>query len=628
LGELSDLVTLTINGRQVQVPKGTLVVEAAKLVGIEIPIFCYHPKLKPVGACRMCLVEIEKMPRLQTACTSPVADGMVVTTNSDQAIEAQRGVIELLLANHPLDCPVCDKGGECPLQDNTFNFGLGTSRFTEDKRSAEKALPLSDRIVLDRERCIMCYRCVRFHQEISGDESLAAIDRGGQTVIGMLEGETYDSPFSGNTIDICPVGALTSRQYRFRARPWDLDRTDSICSGCSVGCNTQIHSRRAEVLRLVPRENLEVNDEWLCDFGRFDTLPPLPEDRRLEPMERENGAMTPTSWDRALDRATTVIRKHGLRLAVGPQVSNEAIWVLKKIHAALDGDRLAVPANPWVMRGRMDSLVSCKLIVLIGLDPWEELPILALWIRKAVLAGAKLIVIGPTNGLARDTAHWIPTQAGEAAGVIRQLLSDPTSLQSESGSAAPSLLEVLQGRTAAVLAGERIGQDADALSAARALAERLNALSGKELTGIPCAGANARGLLDLAPEIPSHASSACTLRFGDGVTGPMPLNGEAIRAAYGADSGDAGNTVVVLPLAHPYEQDGSFTNLEGRVQLLHAGARVPGQALADWELGVRLAQRLDVTVPSDLGSIRAEIAAAHAEYARVLLTETPELSRA
>jgi NADH-quinone oxidoreductase chain G len=628
LGELSDLVTLTINGREVQVPKGTLVVEAAKQVGIEIPIFCYHPKLKPVGACRMCLVEIEKMPRLQTACTSPVAEGMVVTTNSDQVVEAQKGVIELLLANHPLDCPICDKGGECPLQDNTFNFGLGTSRFTEDKRTAEKALPLSDRIVLDRERCIMCYRCVRFHQEIPGDESLAAIDRGGRTVIGTLEGETYDSPFSGNTIDICPVGALTSRQYRFRARPWDLDRTDSICSGCSVGCNTQIHSRRGEVLRLVPRENLEVNDEWLCDFGRFDTLPPLPEDRRLEPMERENGALTPTSWDRALDRAATIIRKHGMRLAVGPQVSNEAVWVLKKIHAALDGDGLASPANPWVMRGRMDALVGCKLIVLVGLDPWDELPILALWIRKAVQNGARLVVIGPKNGLARDTTHWIRTKAGEEAAVIQQLLADATSVQSESDPSAPSLLEALQGRSAAVLVGNRIGQDPDALSAARALSERLDAPAGEEPVGIPCTGANARGLLDLAPEIPSHASSACTLRFGDGVTGPTPLNGESIRAAYGAGGGDEGNTVVVLPLAHPYEQDGSFTNLEGRVQLLHAGASMPEQAFADWELAVRLAQRLDVAVPSDLASIRAEIGVARPEYGQALLAETPELSHA
>jgi len=625
---LSDLVTLTINGREVQVPKGTLVVEAAKQVGIEIPVFCYHPKLKPVGACRMCLVEIEKMPRLQTACTSPVAEGMVVTTTSDQVIQAQTGVIELLLANHPLDCPICDKGGECPLQDNTFNFGVGVSRFTEDKRQAEKALPLSDRILLDRERCIMCYRCVRFHQEIPGDESLAAINRGGRTVIGTLEGESYDSPFSGNTIDICPVGALTSRQYRFRARPWDLDRTPSICSGCAVGCNTEIHSRRGDVLRLVPRENLEVNDEWLCDAGRFDSLPPLAEHRQLEPMERIDGQMRATTWDQALDRAAGVIRNQGMRLAVGPEISNEAIWVLQKIHTAFDGERQSTPTNPWVSHGRMESLVGCKLIVLVGLDPWTELPILALWLRKAVAAGARLIVIGAENGLQRDTAHWIRVPAGEETAVLQRLMSDPTTVSTEQAIPDPSVLEVFHGRPAAVLAGARIGQDSDALAATRALAERLEAVFGDAPVGIPSIGANARGLHDLAPEIPTTAGSACTLRFGDGVTGPRPLNGESIQAAYRAGAGDEGNSVVLLPLAHPYEQDGSFTNLEGRVQLLRAGARIPGKALADWELAVRLAQKLDVPVPADLESIRADLAAAHADYGRTLLRPVLEPTRA
>src|SRR5947208_1799549 len=198
-------------------------------------IFCYHPKLKPVGACRMCLVQIEKLPRLQTACTTPVAADMIVHTNTPDVIAAQNGVIELLLANHPLDCPICDKGGECPLQDNTFRYGPGASRFTEEKRHKEKALPLGPNIVLDRERCIMCYRCVRFHQELPGDEALAAVDRGAESEIATLDGEPYDSLFAGNTIELCPVGAMTSRQYRFKARPVDLVRTTSICSGCAVG---------------------------------------------------------------------------------------------------------------------------------------------------------------------------------------------------------------------------------------------------------------------------------------------------------------------------------------------------------------------------------------------------------
>jgi NADH-quinone oxidoreductase subunit G len=627
LGELSDLVTVTIDGREVQVPKGTLVVEAAKQVGIEIPVFCYHPKLKPVGACRMCLVEIEKMPRLQTACTSPVADGMVVSTKSNQVVEAQTGVIELLLANHPLDCPICDKGGECPLQDNTFKFGLGVSRFTEEKRQVEKALPLSDRIVLDRERCIMCYRCVRFHQEIPGDESLAAIDRGGETVIGTLDGETYDSPFSGNTIDICPVGALTSRQYRFRARPWDLERTASICCGCAVGCNTEIDTRRGEVLRLVPRENLAVNDEWLCDAGRFDSLPPLGELRQSQPMERIDGRMAPTTWEQALARAATVIRNQGWRVAVGPEISNEAIWVLKKIHAALDGEKPATPGNRWLLRGRMEAFVGCKLIVLAGLDPWSELPVMALWLRKAVAAGAKLLAIGPENGLQRDTAHWIKVPAGAEAAAVRQLMTDSTSMATQQN-VPESLGAILGGRPASVVAGARVGEDPEALAAVQALAERLYTEFGDAPMGIPSIGANARGLEDLAPELSTSAGSSCTLRFGDGVSGARPMNGESIEVAYRASSSDEGNTVAILPLAHPYEQDASFTNLEGRVQLLRAGSRMPAQALADWDLALKLANRLDVRVPSDLAAIRAEIAEAHPQYANALTAAEPELTRA
>ncbi|HEU0168729.1 MAG TPA: 2Fe-2S iron-sulfur cluster-binding protein, partial [Chloroflexota bacterium] len=270
----TELLTLTIDGIELQVPKGTLLVEAAKMAGIEIPVFCYHPKMKSVGACRMCLVEVEKMRGLQTACSTIVTEGMVAASRSAPAVAAQKAVLELLLANHPLDCPICDKGGECPLQDNTFRYGLGVSRFGEPKRHLAKALPLSDRIVIDRERCIMCYRCVRFHDEIVGDQAISAIQRAGESQIGTLPGESFDSPFSGNTVDICPVGALLSRQYRFQARPWDLTRTPSVCTGCAVGCNVLLDSRGDRLLRMVPRENMAVNNEWLCDYGRWETLPP------------------------------------------------------------------------------------------------------------------------------------------------------------------------------------------------------------------------------------------------------------------------------------------------------------------------------------------------------------------
>src|SRR3954452_593948 len=390
----SDVVTLTIDGREVKVPKGTLIVEAAKTVGIEIPVFCYHPKLKPVGACRMCLVEIEKVPRMQTACTSPVAEGNVIQTKSANVIAAQNGVLELLLANHPLDCPICDKGGECPLQDNTFKFGLGVSRFTEEKRQKDKAFVLSDRIVLDRERCIMCYRCTRFQAEIPGDEALAAVDRGGFSEIGVLEGDTFDSPFSGNTIELCPVGALTSRQYRFKARPWDLQRTPSICAGCAVGCGVEIHARDGQILRMWGRDVRDVNDSWLCDYGRFDSLPPRHTERVLQPMVRQGGSLQPTTWDTAYARAAEILKSGPAGLLASPALSNEAVWLFADaLRASLPGASAGFWPNAaaaWPLTGKIADLPSCKTIVTVGFDAWTELPVLALWLRKAVVTGGTL----------------------------------------------------------------------------------------------------------------------------------------------------------------------------------------------------------------------------------------------
>src|SRR5258708_400355 len=335
-----DIVTLTINGRPMTAPKGTLLVEAAKRMGVELPFFRSPPRLKPVGACRMCLVQLEKLPRLQTACTTPVAADMIVHTDTPEVIAAQNGVLELLLANHPLDCPICDKGGECPLQDNTFAYGPGASRFTEEKRHKEKAFPLGEQIIRDRERCIMCYRCVRFHQEIPGDEALAAVQRGAESEIATLDGEPYDSIFAGNTIELCPVGALTSRQYRFKARPWDLVRTPSVCNGCAVGCNIEVHSRTETVLRLVSRDNPAVDDGWLCDRGRFGTIPAAQTGRPTRPMLRQsNGVLSPVTWDQAFGRAAELLGQGGGVLA-SDNLSNEAYWLLQRLAPG-------VPAGLW-----------------------------------------------------------------------------------------------------------------------------------------------------------------------------------------------------------------------------------------------------------------------------------------
>jgi NADH-quinone oxidoreductase subunit G len=638
----TNLVTVTINEREVQVPKGMLLVEAAKQVGIEIPIFCYHPKLKPVGACRMCLVEIEKMPRLQTACTTPAADGMIVRTNTKQVVDAQNGIIELLLANHPLDCPICDKGGECPLQDNSFAYGLGTSRFGEPKRHQDKAFPLSDRIVLDKERCIMCLRCVRFQAEIPGDESLKLVSRGGMSEVGVLPGEEFDSPFSGNTIEICPVGALTSRQYRFKARPWDLTRNPSVCVGCAVGCNIEVHSRDGRILRLVARENRQVDDGWLCDYGRFDTLPmsPFEQNTRVrQPLVRDGEALRPATWDDALDRAAKVLSSGTSGVVAYSALTNEAYWLLANaLLPRLSGEPAGAgissaaslwphPVADWPVEGDIPNLAGCKSILLVGLDPWRELPVLALWIRKATQRGGKLVVIDETNGLSRDTAHWLRAPRGEEPAVVEALLR---ALNGETTAVAEPVrlaASALGGRPAAVLVGTHLARDKAVLGTLRALAVQIGAEpAAGGMRGSPGLGANARGALEVARDLaladPAGvlaANPSALLLVGDarwpdvGAARVVQLtSGEPLTLERATAHGQDGQTPplhpnleVVLPLAHRYEQGGSVTNLAGRVQRLAQAGLMPRMARPDWAAVSALAQALGAQAPYELAEIRA-----------------------
>ncbi|MER3404375.1 MAG: hypothetical protein C4289_03740, partial [Chloroflexota bacterium] len=299
----SNLVTLTIDGREVKVPRGTVVVEAAKLLGIDIPIFCYHPKLSIIGACRMCMVEIEAggPPAVLTACTTQVAEGMIVRTNTPRVEKARRGVIEFLLINHPLDCPVCDAGGECPLQDQSHEYGPLTSRFEEVKRFARKAASLSPLVTLDQERCIVCYRCTRFMDEIAGEPELGFFQRGYQSELRTFTGQPMRSPFHGNITEICPCGALTNATYRFRSRPWDNLETDSVCAHCAVGCNVIVDTRRNILARIRGRENEEVNELWLCDKGRFGYHFVEAEERLTQPLGRNaQGEFEPISWEHAI----------------------------------------------------------------------------------------------------------------------------------------------------------------------------------------------------------------------------------------------------------------------------------------------------------------------------------------
>ena len=267
---MSREVTILIDGREVAATEGEMLHDAAKRGDVEIPVFCYEPKLgDPVGACRMCLVEIEGIPKLQTSCSTPVRDGMVVHTRTDQVKHAQSAVVEFLLVNHPLDCPVCDKGGECPLQDISMGWGPGKSRFTDPKRHFQKPVELSPLVAIDRERCILCYRCVRFSQEVSEDSQLQLLERGDRTFVGTFDDRPYVDPFHGNITDLCPVGALTSYTYRFRARPWDIEQAGSVCTLCPSQCNVSFTVRDEQVKRVIARDNPDVDDGWLCDRGRY-----------------------------------------------------------------------------------------------------------------------------------------------------------------------------------------------------------------------------------------------------------------------------------------------------------------------------------------------------------------------
>jgi len=602
-----DTVNLSINGQPLVAPKGMLLVEAAKLVGIDIPIFCYEPRLKPVGACRMCLVQIEKLPRLQTACTTPVAADMVVHADTPDVIAAQNGVLELLLANHPLDCPICDKGGECPLQDNTFRYGPGASRFTEEKRHKEKAFPLGSRIVLDRERCIMCYRCVRFHQEIPGDEALAAVQRGADSEIATLDGEPYESMFAGNTIKLCPVGALTSRQYRFKARPWDLVRTPSICSGCAVGCNIDVHSRTETVLRLVSRANPEVDGGWLCDRGRFETVPTPQNCRPARPLVRRDGSLVEVTWSEALGRAAELLGAGGGILA-SSSLTNEALWLLQRVSQRVPTALWppAALASAWPVEGKIQNLAGCKRIVLVGLDAWTDLPILALWIRKAVQAGARLVVLGDRNGLWRSTTTW--------------LKGDPLSHVTEVASA-------LQGDgPAAVLAHPSLV--ASGRAQLETLANTLGAKGETGMVGAPALASNGRGALEVAPEIARVDAdqvlmSKVLLAIGDEQWSELHAGSFArLLLATSQPLHDDPRIDVLLPMAHAYERQGTITNLEGRLQHQEGGAAPPPHARADWGIVGELAQQLGVSgCPAELHSIRMLLVDEHPALSGVVREE-------
>ncbi len=402
-------IAFTIDGLEVQAPENAMLVDAAKHGDVEIPVFCYEPKLgQPVGACRMCLVEIEGIPKLQTGCSTPVKDGMVVNTQSERVKEAQNAVVEFLLINHPLDCPVCDKGGECPLQDITFGWGKGTSRFIEPKRHFVKPLELSPTIAIDRERCILCYRCVRFSQEISEDYQLVLQERGTHSYVSTFDGHPYVAPFSGNIVELCPVGALTSRAYRFRARPWDIEDSGTVCTLCPAQCNVTLTVRDERVLRVLARQNPEVDDGWLCDRGRF-AYPRLGGDERVtEPLLRDGGELRPVSWERALTEAAAALKRAGAHtgaLAGGGTTNEEGLLLARLLREVLHSPHLdsrtaggTLPlelqrelAEP-ALQAKVSDLEFAHAVLLLDCEPIADAAILDLRLRKGVRRhGMKLL---------------------------------------------------------------------------------------------------------------------------------------------------------------------------------------------------------------------------------------------
>ena len=405
------LVTFEIDGKEVQAPQGTMLVDAAKYGDVEIPYFCYEPKLgQPVGACRMCLVEIEGIPKLQTSCSTPVRDGMVVVTTSDRVRHAQNAVVEFLLVNHPLDCPVCDKGGECPLQDISFGWGAGRSRFIEPKRHFKKPLELSPLVAIDRERCILCYRCVRFSQEVAEDHQLVFLERGDHTFVGTHDGRPYVGPFSGNIIELCPVGALTSTSYRFRARPWDIEDAGSVCALCPSQCNVTLTIRDdAKVVRVLARDNAEVDDGWLCDKGRFGYQSFGAEERITAPMVRDGGSLRPVSWERALSDAAAALKRAGADTAayVSGQTTNEEGFLVQRLMRDGLGSGWVESRDGWLadpvqartlarpdLAAKVSDIDHADAILVVGTELVDEAPILDLRVRKAVRRnGARLVTL-------------------------------------------------------------------------------------------------------------------------------------------------------------------------------------------------------------------------------------------
>jgi NADH-quinone oxidoreductase subunit G len=658
----SDLATVTIDGFEVQVPKGTLVIRAAELVGIQIPRFCDHPALDPVGACRQCLVEVEGQRKPVASCTTEVTDGMVVQTQvtSPVAEKAQRGTLELLLINHPLDCPVCDKGGECPLQNQAMAFGSADSRFHDVKRTYPKPLAISSEVLLDRERCVLCARCTRFSKQVAGDPFIDLFERGALQQVAIYQDTPFASYFSGNTVQICPVGALTGAAYRFRARPFDLVSSPSVCEHCASGCALRTDHRRGKVTRRMAGDDPQVNEEWNCDKGRWAFPYATQPDRLTTPLVRddETGKLRPASWPEALDRAARGLAmardEGGVGVLPGGRLTVEDAYAWAKFaRVALgthDVDARVRPGSDEELEflasavaGRYlettyADLEAAPAVLLAGFEPEEESPIVFLRLRKAVRKrGQRVLTVAShlSRGAEKLSARLVPAVPGEEAAALSALSGE----------------EALRTPGAVVLVGERLASAPGALAAAVALAQA----TGAKLAWVP-RRAGERGAVDagalptLLPggrRVADDAARAAVAAVwgelpatpGRDLTGILTavkakqLKGLLVGAVDPADAPDPALALdaleaaefvvslelrrspvtdradVVLPVAPAVEKAGTYLDWEGRARPFEAVLTASG-ALADHRVLHVLADELDRPIGTpDVAAVRAELAA-------------------
>lgn len=559
-------VSVTVDGTTVEVPQNTLVLDAATAAGVHVPIYCAHSKMDPVAVCRMCLVDIDKMPKLMPACATNVTEGMVVHTDSERVTKAREGVLEFLLLNHPLDCPVCDRGGECDLQDFAFRYGPEASRMPiVEKRHFEKAIPLSEKIELDQERCILCWRCVRYYDEITGEKELVLQQRGVHTTIGTFNDAQLTSDFQGNLPEVCPVGALTHRQYRFRARPWDLQRTSSVCPECSYGCNINVDSRDYKVMRFASRDNPAVDDMWLCDKGRYSATSWNDMARIRKSAVRSRGALRDASYTDALTAAATglasVLKKKGasaIGVIASPRLTNEELWLTQRMAREVIGTtRLSYGASHG--GGSFDdsglgiaAIEDCGEVIVIGERPESYSPVLTLRLHKAARKNHVVVHRVATTQSAADIVGRVGT--GDAlVGVV----ADET--DHELAVSVVSALE-LQGRTSRRLS----------------IVEGVNGRGARDLGlgGLQRAGYDVvvKGEDALDALRAGHLAGLLVVdgaglkeSFDDKAIAQMGKL-ECVVAIESVPSSVSDNSTVLIP-GHAYlEKGGTVTNVEGRVQ--------------------------------------------------------------